>query len=37
MKRARVTTTTKGQTYDPQGAVITKAIKQIGIDHIEDC
>ena len=36
MKRARVTTTTKGQTYDPQGTVITKALKQLGIEHIED-
>jgi|TARA_R110000824_G_scaffold72338_3_gene184625 phosphoribosylformylglycinamidine synthase PurS subunit len=36
MKRARVTTTTKGHTYDPQGAAITKAIKQLGIEHIKD-
>jgi phosphoribosylformylglycinamidine synthase len=36
MRRARVTTTTKGQTYDPQGTVITKALKQLGIEHIED-
>ena len=36
MKRARVTTTTKGETYDPQGEAITKAIKQIGVDYIDD-
>jgi len=36
MKKARVFTVVKGQTYDPQGAVIKSAAKQLGIQHIED-
>lgn len=35
-KKARVFTVPKGQTYDPQGAVINSAAKQIGIEHIKD-
>lgn len=36
MKKARVFTVVKGQTYDPQGTVINSAAKQMGIKHIED-
>jgi len=36
MKKARVFTIVKGQTYDPQGAAINKASKQLGIKHISD-
>jgi len=35
-KKARVFTVPKGQTYDPQGAVINSAAKQMGIEHIKD-
>ena len=36
MIKAHVVTTTKGQTYDPQGTVINKAAKQLGIKGIAD-
>jgi len=36
MKKIHVVTTTKGQTYDPQGTVINKAAKQLGIKNITD-
>ena len=36
MKKARVFTVVKGQTYDPQGTVINSAAKQLGIQHISD-
>ena len=36
MKKARVFTVVKGQTYDPQGTVISSAAKQMGINHIKD-
>ena len=36
MKKARVFTVVKGQTYDPQGTVINNAAKQMGIQHIKD-
>ena len=36
MKKARVFTVVKGQTYDPQGTVINSAAKQMGIKHIKD-
>lgn len=36
MKKARVFTTVKGQTYDPQGTVINSAAKQLGIKNIKD-
>ena len=36
MKKARVFTVVKGQTYDPQGTVINSAAKQRGIKHIKD-
>lgn len=36
MKKVHVVTTTKGQTYDPQGTVINKAAKQLGIKNITD-
>ena len=36
MKKARVFTVVKGQTYDPQGTVINNAAKQLGIEHISD-
>ena len=36
MKKARVFTVVKGQTYDPQGTVINSAAKQLGIQHIKD-
>ena len=36
MKKARVVTVVKGQTYDPQGTVINRAAKQLGIQHISD-
>ena len=36
MKKARVVTVVKGQTYDPQGTVINSAAKQLGIRHISD-
>jgi phosphoribosylformylglycinamidine synthase len=36
MKKARVFTVVKGQTYDPQGTVINSAAKQLGIKHIKD-
>ena len=36
MKKARVFTVVKGQTYDPQGTVINSAAKQLGIKYIKD-
>ena len=36
MKKARVFTGVKGQTYDPQGTVINSAAKQLGIKYIKD-
>jgi len=35
-KKVRVVTTTKGHTYDPQGAAVLKSLQQLGIKHIED-
>lgn len=35
-KKVRVVTTTKGHTYDPQGAAVLRSLQQLGIKHIED-
>jgi len=36
MKKIRVVTTTKGQTYDPAGRAVVEALQQLGIKHIKD-
>ena len=35
-KKVRVVTTTKGHTYDPQGAAVLRSLQQLGIKHIQD-
>lgn len=36
MKKVRVVTTTKKNTYDPQGTTVCRALKQLGINNIVD-
>jgi len=35
MRKVRVVTTTKGQTYDPEGRAVAEALQQLGINTLK--